>query len=394
MSSADAHLHRAASEVPYFSADGETYLARTRLRDLHKTRPLRVFSPEQYAFWQTYGYVVVPEAVSPDHARELLDFAWDFQGLDPARPETWYEERTFRSDLDRELHIYGFVEAYHHQLLWDSRQSRRVYDAFVDVWDCEELWVTLDRLNLNPPNIRNRDRALIEHRERGFDINLHWDVDTTLGIPPQRVQGIIALNDTTPEHGGFQCCPELFRTFDRWAALQPEDRDPIRPAVDHGEMPVVRPELKAGDLLIFNGHLAHGVAPNTAGRGARAVQYLAMMPALEGHAELRRSRVDSWHDNTTPTWNATLLGDADRPEAERYGPAELTELGEKLLGLRPWHPAPATGPETAHTGSGAAVEPDAARADSGVVPVESGVVPAESGVVPVESEGGPCVASR
>jgi hypothetical protein len=337
MPSHDHYLHRAPSPVPYFSADGETYLAATQLRDLEKTLPLRVLSKEDFAFWQTYGYVVVREAVPAAAARQLLSFAWDFQGLDPQRPETWYEEREFRSDLDRELHIYGFVEAYHHQLIWDSRQAQRVYDAFVDVWDCEELWVTLDRLNLNPPNVRNRDRALIAPTERGFDIELHWDVDTSLGVLPQRVQGIIALNDTTPDTGGFQCAPELFRRFERWRALQPEDRDPIRPAFDRDEMPVVRPELRAGDLLIWNGLLAHGVARNASDNGVRAVQYLAMMPALESHQRLRESRVASWRELSTPDWNATLLGDARKHESLRYGPAELNDLGARLLGLEPWH---------------------------------------------------------
>ncbi|GGU16505.1 phytanoyl-CoA dioxygenase family protein [Streptomyces daghestanicus] len=337
MATPDPYLHRAASDVPYFSADADTYLARTPLRDLTKTRPLRVLTEEQFAHWQTYGYTVVEQAIPAESARRLLDFAWEFQGLDPDRPETWYEEREYRSDLDRELHVYGFVEAYHHQLIWDSRQARRVYDAFVDVWDCEELWVTLDRLNLNPPNVKNRDRALIEQRERGFDIELHWDVDTTLGVLPQRVQGIIALNDTENDHGGFQCCPELFRRFDRWKVTQPDDRDPIRPVIDRTEMPVVRPGLKAGDLLIWNGLLAHGVAPNTSGGGVRAVQYLSMMPALEEHTELRRSRVESWRTLATPDWNATLLGDAVRPESERYPTAGLTGLGARLLGLRSWH---------------------------------------------------------
>ncbi|MCK7622176.1 phytanoyl-CoA dioxygenase family protein [Streptomyces sp. RS10V-4] len=337
MPATDPYLYRASSDVPYFSADGETYLARTPLRDLRKTRPLRVLSEEDFAFWQTYGYVVVREAVPASAARRLLDFAWDFQGLDPARPDTWYQHRTFRSDLDRDLYVYGFVEAYHHQLLWDSRQHQRVYDAFVDVWDCEELWVTLDRLNLNPPNVKNRDRALIAPTARGFDIELHWDVDTSLGVLPQRVQGIIALNDTDPDCGGFQCAPELFRRFERWRALQPADRDPLRPAFDRAEMPVVRPDLRAGDLLIWNGLLAHGVAANTSRDGVRAVQYLAMMPALEAHQRLRESRIDSWRHLRTPDWNATLLGDAARPESLRYGTAELNGLGARLLGLESWH---------------------------------------------------------
>ncbi|WP_328377310.1 phytanoyl-CoA dioxygenase family protein [Streptomyces sp. NBC_00440] len=336
MSTSDPYLYRAASDIPYFSTDGESYLAQTPLRDIKKSQPLRVLSEEDFAFWQTYGYVVVKEAIPAAAAQRLLDFTWDFQGLDPDRPDTWYADREFRSDLDRELHIYGFVEAYHHQLIWDSRQAQRVHDAFTDVWDCEELWVTLDRLNLNPPNIKNRDRALIAPTDEGFDIELHWDVDTTLSVLPQRVQGIIALNDTEPERGGFQCSPELFRQFDRWKITQPADRDPIRPGTDRAEFPVVQPELKAGDLLIWNGLLAHGVARNISQSGVRAVQYLSMMPALETHQEMRKSRIESWRSLSTPDWNTTLVGDAVLHESLRYGAAELSDLGARLLGLESW----------------------------------------------------------
>lgn len=338
MPTPDPYLYRAPTRRPYFSADGETYLAQTQLRDIEieKPRSLRVLSEQDFAFWQTYGYVVVRNAISPGAAKSLYEFAWEFAGLDPDRPETWYREREFRSDLDRDLHVYGFVEAYHHQLMWDNRQTQRVHDAFADVWDCEELWVTLDRLNLNPPNRGSRSRSLIAPTDEGFDIELHWDVDTTLGVLPQRVQGILALNDTQPELGGFQCAPELFRQFDEWRIAQPADRDPIRPAVDRADFPVVRPDLQAGDLLIFNGLLAHGVAPNVSEHGVRAVQYLSMMPALEEHEALRRSRVDSWRTLGTPDWNATLLGDADRHESLRYGAATLNDLGRKLLGLDSW----------------------------------------------------------
>jgi hypothetical protein len=329
-------MYRASSATPYLSLDAETYQAENPLRELRKALPLRVLSEADFASWQTYGYVVVREAIPAAHAARLLTFAWDFQGLDPARPETWYPEREFRSDLDRDLYIYGFVEAYHHQLLWDSRQTRRVYDAFVDVWDCAELWVSLDRLNLNPPNVKNRDRALIPRTDTGFDIDLHWDVDTTLPDLPQRVQGIIALTDTRPAVGGFQCAPELFRRFDRWKATQPADRDPVRPRIDRADFAVIRPELRAGDLLIWNGLLAHGVAPNTSANDVRAVQYLTMMPALESHQGLSRSRIESWRELRTPDWNKTLLGDATVHESLRYGTAALTDLGAKLLGLESW----------------------------------------------------------
>jgi Phytanoyl-CoA dioxygenase (PhyH) len=330
------YLYRATSAIPYFSAEGETYLAQTQLKDIRKSQRLRVLSESDYAHWQEFGFVIVREAIPAAAAKRLLDFLWDFQGLDPGRPDTWYRARDFRSDLDRDLYIYGFVEAYHHQFLWDNRQAQRVYEAFVDVWDCEELWVTMDRLNLNPPNVKNRDRGLIEPTERGFDIQLHWDVDSTLGVLPQRVQGLIALNDTQPECGGFQCAPQLFRDFDRWKLTQPADRDPSRPQIDRSKLPVIQPELRAGDLLIWNGLLAHGVAPNTSENGVRAVQYLSMMPALESHDELKSSRIDSWRHLTTPAWHPTLVGDADKHESLRYATATLNDLGERLLGLKSW----------------------------------------------------------
>ncbi len=87
---------------------------------------------------------------------------------------------------------------------------------------------------------------------------------------------------------------------------------------------------------MWNGLLAHGVAPNTSESGVRAVQYLSMMPALESHDELKRSRIESWRHLSTPAWHSTLVGDADKHESLRYAHATLNDLGERLLGLKSW----------------------------------------------------------
>lgn len=307
------YLHRAPSDLPYFSSDGEAYLTQTPLRDIRKSQELRVLSQEDFDFWQTYGYVIVREAIPAAAARRLLEFTWDFQGLDPARPESWYEDRTFRNDLDRELHVYGFVEAYHHQLLWDSRQARRVYDAFVDVWDCEELWVTLDRLNLNPPNIKNRDRALIAPTDKGFDIELHWDVDTTLGVLPQRVQGIIALNDTRPELGGFQCSPELFRRFEEWKIAQPHGSRPDQAGRRPERIPRGAARLEGrGSAHLERAARARGGTQHLGERGARGA-----VPLHDARARIARRpeavpdrfvAPASAHRTGTGRWSATPPG--------------------------------------------------------------------------------------
>ncbi|GAA0367254.1 DUF1479 family protein [Bowmanella denitrificans] len=320
----------------FVSLDGESYYVKNPLSKMEKALPLRTLSEEDFRHWQDYGYVIVKNAIAREKALTLFDTACDFQQLNKSDPATWYPPKQFKTELEEHLYIYGFVEMYQHQLQWDIRQSERVYNAFVDIWDTEALWVTLDRVNLNPPNIGNRSRARIPATDKGFDIHLHWDVNTKHQLLPQRVQGIIALNDSDDSTGGFQCCPALFKDYDNWLLSQPDDRDPVRPDIREAGYPIVQPRLEAGDMLIFNGWLAHGVKQNSSENGIRSVFYLSMMPALNDNARLTASRVDSWRNLSTPCWNKTLIGDQDRHESLRYGPAELTPLGEKLLGLMSW----------------------------------------------------------
>ena len=61
----------------------------------------------------------------------------------------------------KELAGTGMVEVYNNQYLWSNRQTKKVYNAFVDIWGTEKLWVTIDRANLNFPIRRDMNiRAL------------------------------------------------------------------------------------------------------------------------------------------------------------------------------------------------------------------------------------------
>jgi hypothetical protein len=64
-------------------------------------------------------------------------------------------------------------------------------------------------------------------------------------------------------------------------------------------------------------------------------QYISMMPAQEENEALRQWRIASWRDRLAPEGYA-FPGDPRGWERTRYARAELTELGEKLLGLRAW----------------------------------------------------------
>ncbi|AEU34828.1 phytanoyl-CoA dioxygenase family protein [Granulicella mallensis] len=297
-------------------------ISRESLHLIQKKLPLRVLSEDDFAHWQTYGFVVVKQAVPRANVEALKKLLWEFQEMDPNDTSTWNAGQ-LRDHAMKELNNSGMVEIYNHQALWDNRQKQRVYDAFVDIWDDEKLWVTIDRANLNTPN----------RSGRAFSGFIHTDVDTTLEPLPVNVQGVLSLVDVDGETGGFQCVPELFHTFEEWKKLQPEGRDGFRPNVEGFEVYPV--PMKAGDLMIFNSLLAHGIRPNTSEDKVRMAQYISMTPAAESNDELRERRIQSWRERRAPEGFA-FPGDPREWERTKYETAALTPLGRKLLGLDSW----------------------------------------------------------
>jgi ectoine hydroxylase-related dioxygenase (phytanoyl-CoA dioxygenase family) len=294
-----------------------------KLNDRSNGKPLRVLSEEDWNFWIHNGYIIIKNAVPREQALETAEFIWEFEEKDPDNRETWYTAPRAEMQM-KELTGSGMVEVYNNQHLWNNRQMRRVYDAFVDIWGTEKLWVTIDRANLNFP-LRPQDVF------KGF---IHWDYDPE--TKPQNVQGVLALADQTDENmGGFQCIPELFRTYDTWKLTQPDDRNHFKPDTTGFEDKFVKVKLEAGDLMIFNSSQPHGIRPNRSEDKVRIAQYISMMPAEEDNEGLRQWRIDSWKNRIAPEGYA-FPGDPRNWEQTKYDTAELNELGEKLLGLKNW----------------------------------------------------------
>jgi Phytanoyl-CoA dioxygenase (PhyH) len=293
-----------------------------QLKDIKKTLPLRVLTPVDWQHWTERGYVVVRQAVPPANVKRLVELLWRFDEKDPRDPSTWYAPQR-REHKMKELNNTGMLEIYNHQYLWDNRQEQRVYDAFVDIWDREDLWVAIDRANLNPPR-------KVKGNPNGF---IHWDVDTSLSPPPIGVQGVLSLKKQDGEVGGFQCVPELFSDFDAWVKTQSADRDPLHP--DTSGLKIVNIEMEAGDLLIFNSLLAHGVRPNHSSDRVRMAQYISMYPADWDNEAERLERIRLWRELDHPRRDA-FPGDPRDWEKNNATTARLTPLGEKLLGLEPW----------------------------------------------------------
>ena len=297
--------------------------SKRKLNDRSNGQPLRVFSEEDWDFWITNGYIVVKNAISREQAEKTASFIWEFDEKDPNDKSTWYAPPRAEMQM-KELAGSGMVEVYNHQLLWDNRSTQRVYDAFVDIWGYEDLWVTIDRANLNFPK---KDKS-------GFGGFIHWDYDPE--TKPQNVQGVLALGDQTdPSMGGFQCIPELFRTYDTWKLTQPVDRDRFKPNITGFEDHIEKVSLEAGDLLIFNSSQPHGIRPNHSDDKVRIAQYISMMPAEPENTSMRDWRVNSWKNRIAPEGYA-FPGDPRNWEQVKYTTAALSPLGEKLLGLKNW----------------------------------------------------------
>ena len=285
--------------------------------------PLRILTEKEWDFWIEKGYVVIKQAISRQEALDTASFLWEFEEKDPNNSETWYSAARAEMKM-KELAGTGMVEVYNNQFLWSNRQQQKVYDAFVDVWGTQKLWVTIDRANLNFPI------------KKGFEYKgfIHWDYDPE--TKPQNVQGVIALSDQTdPNTGGFQCVPWLYQNYDTWKKTQPEDRNRFQPDIKDLEDKIEKVALEAGDLLIFNSLLAHGIRPNLSKDKVRIAQYISMMPAEEDNEALKTWRVNSWKNRIAPEGYA-FPGDQRNWEQTKYKQAVLNPLGEKLLGLKKW----------------------------------------------------------
>jgi len=297
--------------------------SKLKLNDRSNKKPLRILSEDDWNFWIHNGYVVIKNAISKEQAKKTADFLWEFEEKDQDDPSTWYSEARAEMEM-KELAGTGMVEVYNNQALWNNRQIQKIYDAFVDVWGTEKLWVTIDRANLNFP-------IKPGYKYKGF---IHWDYDPE--TKPQNVQGVLALADQNDENmGGFQCIPDLYRNYDTWKLTQPEDRNRFQPDVSDLQDELVKVKLNAGDLLIFNSLQPHGIRPNKSKDKVRIAQYISMMPAEEDNIELKDWRINSWKHRIAPSGYA-FPGDPRNFEQLKYPRAILNELGDKLLGLKKW----------------------------------------------------------
>jgi hypothetical protein len=215
-------------------------------------------SAEDLASWARRGYVVLHDAVSPGQCRAAAQAIYDFLGVDPADPQTWYSNPNGHTI---------WVSLLRHPAFRANRESARIHSAFAQLWGRTDLWVSVDQGGFNPPE------------RPGWQFpgpHLHWDVSVAQPVP-FGVQGILYLTDTAADQGAFQCVPGFHTELPKWLAELPPGTSPR----DHrviGALPAVPIAGRAGDLVIWHHALPHGSSPNRSTR-PRVAQYINMSPS-------------------------------------------------------------------------------------------------------------------
>ncbi|MEZ4451678.1 MAG: phytanoyl-CoA dioxygenase family protein [Nannocystaceae bacterium] len=303
--------------------------------------PLSSAHERAFADLDERGYGVFHGVVTPPQADRTVDEIKGFlaaeYAIDFRDPTTWGS---------RGFHRPGFVEVYNRPTMWENRQDPGLYAIFARVLGTERLWVTLDRAGFKRPgkiyegDLRPR---LVDKPEWGKGLDVHTDVNPWHLPSERRVQGILALGDTTEDQGGFACVPGFHREIEAWAAAHPEWAAPPEKAfVRIRDQAMIRERLtpipmKKGDLLVFDSRLPHGSTRNETVRW-RVCQYITLVPAIPANQSLQANALRGWATGERPTRYPGGSHTVDAgPERERCGtPPPLTPLGARLVGIEPW----------------------------------------------------------
>lgn len=351
--------------------------------DAEDSRYVRSFRLEErdayLQFFKEYGFVVVRDVLSTDECKQSVDDLWTF--LETGTYKRWDQDdegdtkppsssikrndpNTWNADWPRMAHagILGFLPIFTKRALL-NRQNPRVYEVFRSVMGRDKLMVSHDRYGMFRPVCNASGDAVNLQWKTSY--SLHWDVNPwrftqddeqlraarheisakkallTYSNPDHFIdengetgtdrdgyvgtQGIINFVDNLKEDGGFQLVVGFHKHLSAWAA---STKDCLAERMMHRDLVKVCPEdplykqaqrvsLRAGSLVIWDQRMAHGSAPNCSAN-ARFCQFLKMSSALD------LSSSQAKHRAAVVSKKVAASG------------VEMTDLGKKLFGLKPW----------------------------------------------------------
>ncbi|MBL4705240.1 MAG: phytanoyl-CoA dioxygenase family protein [Flavobacteriales bacterium] len=170
---------------------------------------------------------------------------------------TWYQAHEAKQGI--------MVQLFRHPQLDKNRLAPKIQQACQELWQRNDLMVSMDRVSFNPPETESYTFP---------GPNLHWDVSLKLPIP-FGIQGLLYLSDTPENQGAFTLVPGFHHNIESWLKNLPESAHPREEDLHQfGAKPI---GAEAGDFILWHHALPHGSSPNT-GTNPRIVQYINYQP--------------------------------------------------------------------------------------------------------------------
>ncbi|MCU7961820.1 phytanoyl-CoA dioxygenase family protein [Shewanella sp. SW32] len=226
--------------------------------EVEDSNPAAVLSESQLNFWQSEGYLVIPQVLTAEQCAATRDFIWQQLGANEQDPTTWYQPHEFMQKI--------MLQLFRHPQLDANRQVPKIRQVFEQLWQRTDLVMTTDRVSFNPPETPTWHFP-------GPD--MHWDMPLQLPVK-FATQGLIYLTDTGEEQGAFCCVPGFHLKIEEWL-LEQSKPDIELQQQDWHRWQVKPIAAKAGDLIIWHHALPHGASPNR-GTLPRMVQYINFYP--------------------------------------------------------------------------------------------------------------------
>ena len=195
------------------------------------------FEQEQHSITSPYlkdleelGYCIIPQIFSVEETEILYQRVWH-EYLEKAWPKCRMDDRSNWKEEFPMHNLYGIFAgpAGQTQVMWDLRQDSRIVDVFAQVWNTNDLIVSMDGLSVMcPPEIREGyfepwphvDQAILRRQDNVAHNNnppIGFVSESSLKTKPFTVQGQFLFEDSKDCDGGFYCIPKSHLKFSEFA---------------------------------------------------------------------------------------------------------------------------------------------------------------------------------
>lgn len=221
-------------------------------------KELNVLNSEDLRNWEEKGYLVIKEAVSKQDCKKTEELIYETLGANRDNKNTWYNNHPLKKGI--------MLQIFQNEILDKNRLSSKIRRVYEQLWQRNDLLVSVDRVSFNPPETNSYQFP---------GPHLHWDVSLKRPIP-FGLQGLLYLSNTLKNQGAFNVIPGFHNKIDSWLENLPKGINPRdTELLKNFELEMIAGE--AGDFIIWNHCLPHGSSPNTSDK-PRIVQYINYQP--------------------------------------------------------------------------------------------------------------------